>query len=147
MNLQNRKKLTDLWSPRWGGEGIAREFGKVMYTLLHLKWIINKVLLYSTWDFTQCYVSLDGRRVWGRMDTCTDMAEILSCSPGTTTPLLISCALIQKSLKFKLLKKFKIWKNNLLSFYRMKSEQYSIEFKALCPWTSLPCPVLSLPTP
>ena len=29
-------------------EGIVREFGKVMYTLLYSKWIINKALLYST---------------------------------------------------------------------------------------------------
>ena len=33
--------------------------------------------------------SLDGRRVWGRMDTCTCMAESLRCSPQTTTTLLI----------------------------------------------------------
>ena len=30
------------------GEGIVREFGIDMYTLLYLKWIINKDLLYST---------------------------------------------------------------------------------------------------
>ena len=28
-----------------------------MYTLLQLKWIINKDLLYSTWKFAQCYVA------------------------------------------------------------------------------------------
>ena len=36
------------------------EFGKVMYTLTirnGLKWIINKDLLYSTWNSTQCYVA------------------------------------------------------------------------------------------
>ena len=31
------------------GEGKLRDFGKVMYTRLYLKWIINKDLLYSTW--------------------------------------------------------------------------------------------------
>ena len=30
------------------GEGIVREFGIDMYTLLYLKWITNKDLLYST---------------------------------------------------------------------------------------------------
>ena len=30
------------------GEGIVREFGMDMYTLLYLKWITNRVLLYST---------------------------------------------------------------------------------------------------
>ena len=27
------------------------------YTLLHLKWITKKDLLYSTWDSAQCYVA------------------------------------------------------------------------------------------
>ena len=30
------------------GEGIVREFGKAMYTLLYSKWIAKKDLLYST---------------------------------------------------------------------------------------------------
>ena len=38
------------------GEWIIREFEMVMYTLLYLKWITNKDLLYSTWNSTQCYV-------------------------------------------------------------------------------------------
>ena len=29
------------------------------------------------------WASLDGRGVWGRMDTCTRMAESLLCSPET----------------------------------------------------------------
>ena len=32
--------------------------------------------------------SLDGRGVWGRMDTCLCMAESLHCSPETTTLLI-----------------------------------------------------------
>ena len=28
-----------------------------MYTLLHLKWITNKALLYSTWNSAQYYVA------------------------------------------------------------------------------------------
>ena len=31
-----------------GGEGIVRNYRKVMYTLLYLKWVKNKDLLYST---------------------------------------------------------------------------------------------------
>ena len=50
-----------------------------MYTLLYLKWITNKELLYSTGNSTQC--RLDGRGSWGRMDTyidiCINMAESL----------------------------------------------------------------------
>ena len=33
--------------------------------------------------------SLDGRGVWGRMDTCIWMAESLCCPPETVTTLLI----------------------------------------------------------
>ena len=29
----------------------------VMYTLLYLKWIPNKDLLYSIWDSARCYVA------------------------------------------------------------------------------------------
>ena len=38
------------------GEGRVREFGMDMYTLLYLKWITNKDLLYSTGSSAQCYV-------------------------------------------------------------------------------------------
>ena len=39
------------------GEGIVREFGIDMYTLLYLKWITNKDLLYSIGSSTQCCVA------------------------------------------------------------------------------------------
>ena len=32
----------------------SREFGMDMYTLLHLKWLTNKVLQHSTWNSFQC---------------------------------------------------------------------------------------------
>ena len=41
------------WFP---GEGIFKDFGKVMYTLLCLKLITTKDLLYSIWISAQCYV-------------------------------------------------------------------------------------------
>ena len=37
-------------------ERIVREFGIGMCTLLYLKWITNKLLLFYTWNSTQCYV-------------------------------------------------------------------------------------------
>ena len=80
------------------GEGIVRRFQMDMYTLLYLKWIINKDLRYSTGDSAQMLCgSLDGRGVWGRMDTCMAgvgvhvscgyicMAETFHCSPETIT--------------------------------------------------------------
>ena len=39
------------------GEGIVREFGIDMYTLLYLKWITNKDLLYSPGNSAQCYLA------------------------------------------------------------------------------------------
>ena len=39
------------------GEGIVRVFGIDMYTLLYLKWITNKDLLYSTENSAQCYMA------------------------------------------------------------------------------------------
>ena len=59
MNLQNKKRLTDLENElklAEGGEGTVRDFGKVMYTLLYFEWITNKNLLYSTGNSAQCYV-------------------------------------------------------------------------------------------
>ena len=46
-----RKRTHGCWVER-----IVKDFGKVMYTLLYLKWITNKNLLYSTWNSAQCYV-------------------------------------------------------------------------------------------
>ena len=64
MSTQNRNKVTDLeneLSVVGEGErireGIVQEFGMDTYTLLHLKWITNKDLLYSTWNSAQCYVA------------------------------------------------------------------------------------------
>ena len=60
--LQNRKRLTDLENELMVAEG--KDEGKWqieswmnMYTLLYLKWITNKDLLYSTWDSIQRYVA------------------------------------------------------------------------------------------
>ena len=39
--------------------------------------------------------SLDGRGVWGSLDTCICMAESLHCLPETITTLLISYTPIQ----------------------------------------------------
>ena len=75
------------------GERILREFEMNMYTLLYLKWITNKDLLYSPGSSVQCYV--DGRGVWGRMDMCICKAESLFCPHETTTTLFIGYTPIQ----------------------------------------------------
>ena len=49
---------------------MVREFGMDMYTLLYLKWITNKDLLYSTWKSAQGYVpawmggEFEGERIY-----------------------------------------------------------------------------------
>ena len=78
------------------GKGIVRDLEMDMYTLLYLKWVTNKDLLYSTWNSAQYYVAAGWEGVWGRMETCICMAESLCCSPETITILLISYTLIQE---------------------------------------------------
>ena len=51
-----RMNLMVAGGERWG-DGIVREFGMNMYTLLYLKWLTNKDLLYSTGNSAQFYVA------------------------------------------------------------------------------------------
>ena len=46
----------NLWLPG-GRASIVKDIGKVMYTLLYLKWITNKELWYSIWNSAQRYVA------------------------------------------------------------------------------------------
>ena len=55
IDLQN--ELMAARQGRIAGGGIVREMEIDMYTLLYLKWITNKVLLYSTGNSAQCYVA------------------------------------------------------------------------------------------
>ena len=61
-----------------------------MYTLLYLKWITSKDLMYSTWNSAQCYVAAwIGKELGGG---CTHVYVWLSpfrCSPKMITILLI----------------------------------------------------------
>ena len=52
-------------------------------TLLCLKCITNKDLLYSTGNSAQCYVAAWMGGEFGRVDTCICMAESLCCPPET----------------------------------------------------------------
>ena len=56
---------------------IVREFGINMYSLLYLKWISNKDLLYSTGNSAQCYVEVWMRKEFGKewMHALLCMAE------------------------------------------------------------------------
>ena len=50
--------------------------------------------------------SLDGRRVWGKMDTCICMAEFRLCSPETITLLTGQIPIQNKKLKRQKIKIF-----------------------------------------
>ena len=56
-------RLTDLENElmvtggKGSGGGMDWDFGIDMYTLLYLKWITNKDLLYSTGNSTQYYIT------------------------------------------------------------------------------------------
>ena len=69
--------------------GRESEFGMDMCTLLYLKWITNKDLLYGTGISAQCYLAAWMERSVGRMDTCVCVAESLCSPPETITTLLI----------------------------------------------------------
>ena len=69
MNLLTRQKETHRkLSHGCQGEGVVKDSGKVLYTLLRLKWITNKNLLFSMELCSMLCASLDGKGVWGRMD-------------------------------------------------------------------------------
>jgi len=58
MNLQNRNRPTDFENELWllggrAGEGIVRELGMDVCTLLCLEWVTDKDLLYSTGSSAQ----------------------------------------------------------------------------------------------
>ena len=87
----------NLWLPggkEWWGE-IVGEFSIDMYTLLYLKWITSKILLYSTENSAQCYVvAWVGGGFGGKW--------IHIYPPETITTLLISYTSIQKKKSFLL---------------------------------------------
>ena len=86
------------------GEGTVRELGMDMHTLLYLKWITNKVLLYSTGNSAQYYVAtwmeegFGGE--WIHVYTC--MVESLWCASEIITTLLIDYTPIKKIVKKKI---------------------------------------------
>ena len=68
-------------------EGIIKEYGMDMYTLLYLKWITNKVLLGSTENSAQCYVTAWIGGSLGDNGYMYMVPESLCCSPETLTTL------------------------------------------------------------
>ena len=75
-----------------------------MYTLLYLKWIANTDLLDSTRNSAQCG-SLDGRWIWGRMDTCLSIAESLQLFTWNYHTIVNPLSVQNKKFFFFFLKK------------------------------------------
>ena len=85
MNLQNRSRLRDLETKpmatkgdTWGEGGINQEAGVSIYTLLSIKQVTNKALLYSTGNSTQYSV-------------ITYMGKGLKKKNGWEFPFWLSC--------------------------------------------------------
>ena len=60
-----------------------------MGTLLYLKRVTSEVLCIAQGLCSMNCSSLDGRGLWGRMDTCVCVVESLSCLPEMVTTLLV----------------------------------------------------------
>ena len=97
-----------------------------MYTLLYLKWITNKNLLYSTWNSAQCYMAAWMGGEFGRERmcmcvcvcgcVCVCVPSHLSCVQLFVTLWTVAC---QASLS--------------MGFSRQEN------------WSGLPCPPLGYP--
>ena len=74
-----------------GGEGTVREFGMDMYSLLYLKWITNKGLLYSTENCAQRYVAAWMGGKFGGEWVHVYVWLSPFAQPETITTLLIRC--------------------------------------------------------
>ena len=91
--LQKRKRLTDIENElivaggKDGGKGQRVRNGNV-HTVIFKMDNQQTPTIQNMKLCTKLCSSLDGRGVWGRMDTCMCMAESLCCSPETITTLI-----------------------------------------------------------
>ena len=75
----------------WQG-GIVREFVIDRQTLLYLKWINNKDLLYRTWNSAQCYEAAwmggeygEERLPTKSLQSCLTLCNPMNCSPPSSS--------------------------------------------------------------
>ena len=69
------------------GGGINQEFGINIYTLLYIKQITSKDLLYSTGNYTQYFVITHKGKKSEKVDIYVCITESLCCTPETDTTL------------------------------------------------------------
>ena len=84
-------------SPRSSEDPAQPKINKTIFVNQKVKWITikNRVSIYHMQLCSMLCGSLDGRGVWGKMDTCICMAQSLLCSVETIITLLISDTPIQ----------------------------------------------------
>ena len=100
-----------------------RDFGKVMHAaILKMDNQQRPIEQHMELCSTLC-ASLNGRGIWGRMDTCICMAKSLCCSAKTATTLLIGYTPIQNK-KFKVTNK----KNKELPLFFKKRKPINKKF-------------------
>ena len=85
IELQMQKTNMAIKGERERG-GINWEMGINIYTLLYIKQMTNKDLLYSTRNSTQ-YSDLYGKIILKRTDICIFATESLCCTAETNTTL------------------------------------------------------------
>ena len=91
--LQNRNRLTDIEirlvvaKARWGGREMNWGFGISRYKLLHLEWIIIKVLLYSTGNCVQSPGTNHNGKEYFKKNVCMHITESLCCTTEISTTL------------------------------------------------------------
>ena len=91
IEVESQMQKTNLWLPGnkgWGG--INWETGIDLYTLLYIKQITNKNLLYSTSNSIQysvmAYMEKNLKKT-KRVDICIYITDSLCCMPETNTTL------------------------------------------------------------
>ena len=90
---QSDQEMGGFWEA-WG-EGIVREFGINIHTLLYLKWITNRDLLYNSGNSAQCYVAAWRGGHFGGEWIHVVVWRSLSCPSESITTLLVGYTPIQ----------------------------------------------------
>ena len=77
---------TDFWLPRGSeGEGWTVSLGLVDANDLYLKWINNKVLIYSTGNYIQHpVINCNGKEYFLKMHICVYLSHFVVSQIGTT---------------------------------------------------------------
>ena len=83
----SQTQRTDLWLPRGrrGGGGMDWEFGISRCKLLYIKWINNKILLYSTGNYMQYPVINHNGKEYEK--ECIHITLSLCCTAEINTTL------------------------------------------------------------